>query len=471
MKKTAGRGSRFFGTRVFYKKTLGIMVPIMVQSLITNFVNLLDNIMCGQVGTEQFSGVAIANQLVFIYNLAIFGALSGIGIFTAQYFGKQDQEGARYTIRAKIEISALIFLIFLAVCLTLGPQILGLYMQAGDQASKVAATLSASRSYLNILLAGLFPFAMSQVYATTLKESGKPVLPMAAGISAMLVNLVGNYILIFGHFGAPAMGVAGAAVATVISRYVEMAVVMIGTHVHADENPFACGLYRSPYIPASLIRQMVRKGTPLLINEILWSIALSAIAQSYSTRGLDAVAAQNITSTVYNLFSQVYFSTGVAISIIVGQLLGAGKLEEAKETDTKLIVFGLLISSAVALIGFLLSPLFPDIYKTPEAVRSLAASMLRVICLCMPLACFVHCCYFTLRSGGKTIITFIFDSLFCMAVSFPVSFILSRYTDISMLGLFTTIQLLDLIKAVIGFIMVKKGIWIHNIVGGKEVVS
>ena len=209
-----------FGDRKFYKMVFAIVIPIIIQNTITSFVSLLDNIMVGQLGTEQMSGVAIANQLLFIFQICIFGGISGASIYGAQFFGAKDYESMRATMRFKLYICLGIFLIAMVAFLTMGGPLISLFLSGGDSPEAVAETLSAGRSYLLIMLVGILPFAVAQAYTATLREAGETMLPMVSGVVAVIVNMVFNYILIFGHFGAPQMGVRGAAVATVISRYV-----------------------------------------------------------------------------------------------------------------------------------------------------------------------------------------------------------------------------------------------------------
>ena len=193
--------------------------------------------------------------------------------------------------------------------------------------------------YLHVMLWGFLPFALTNTYASTLKETGNTFVPMVAGITATLVNLVGNYVLIFGHFGAPAMGVRGAALATVISRFVELAIVAGWTHCNTVKNPFIAGAYRSFYLPGKLLKLIVLKGMPLLVNEALWSSGMAILNQCYSTCGLDVAPAQNISSTLFQLGSVVFLSMGNAVGIIMGQMLGAGNSEsEVRDANRKLLV-------------------------------------------------------------------------------------------------------------------------------------
>lgn len=158
-------------------------------------------------------------------------------------------------------------------------------------------------------------------------------------------------------------------------------------------------------------------------------------------------------------------SIGSSIAIIVGQLLGAGKMEEAVDTDRKLIAFSTASCLVVGALLFLLAPLFPEIYKTTAEVKALASQFIRLAAIYMPVGAFLHASYFTLRSGGKTGITFLFDSGFICLVSYPIAFILSNFTAMPILPMYFAVQMLDLLKCVLGFILVKRRVWVNNIIG------
>ena len=455
---------RLVGDRAFYKKVLTVMSPILVQNIITNFVSLLDNIMVGQVGTEPMSGVAIVNQMLFVFNLCIFGGVAGAGIFTAQFHGKCDPEGVRHTFRFKLYVAMAAVLVFLAVFTAGGERLISSFLHEGEAGLDLALTLEHGKKYLNVMLLGTVPFAVTQCYAGTLRETGETVLPMKAGIAAVFVNLVFNYILIFGHFGAPALGVEGAAIATVISRFAECAIVIGWTHRHTEKNPWVSGVYRSLRVPRVLARQIIVLGLPLLLNELLWSSGMAVLNQCYSVRGLEVVSAVNIASTVSNLFFCAFLSLGSTVAIIVGQLLGAGELEQAVDENRKITAFAVAVSAAVGVVMALIAPFMPEIYNTTDAVKELAARLIVVSAVMMPVNAFVNACYFTLRSGGKTVITFIFDSAFVWCVSVPTAFIMSRFTGMQILLMYICVQALDLIKCVVGYVLVKKRTWVNNLV-------
>lgn len=455
---------RFIGNKAFYKMVLAIAVPIMIQNGITNFVGLLDNIMIGQIGTEQMSGVAIVNQLFFVYNLCLFGGVSGAGIFTAQYFGQKNDEGIRQTVRFKLWMVTVITALTIILFVTCGGSLIELYLQGEGTAESALSTLHYGRQYLWIMLFGLPPFMMVQVYASTLRECGQTILPMKAGVTAVFVNLVLNYILIYGKLGFPALGVQGAALATIIFRYVEAAIVLIHTHRHKDANPFIEGLYSTLKVPGYLVGRILVKGSPLLFNETLWAAGMAMLAQCYSVRGLNVVAAQNISNTINNVFNIVFIALGDSVAIIVGQLLGAGKMEEARDTDNKMIAFSVFCCTCMAAVMLLLAPFFPMLYNTNEEARELAKYFIIITALFMPQNAFLHASYFTLRSGGKTVITFLFDSVFIWCVSVTIAYTLSHFTALPVLAIYALVQVGDWIKCLIGFILVKKGVWLQNIV-------
>lgn len=455
---------KFFGDRAFYRRVLLVAVPIMIQNGITNFVSLLDNIMVGQVGTVQMNGVAVSNQLMFVFNLCIFGAVSGAGIFTAQYHGSGDHDGVRYTFRYKIMAGIILSAVGAAVFAFFGPQLINLFLQGEGNPADAALSLEFGYEYLLIMLIGILPFALSNVYSSTLRETGQTVVPMIAGVSAVAVNLGLNYVLIFGHFGAPAMGVAGAAVATVISRYVELAVVAVWTHTHADEKPFIRGAFRSMRIPARLMSRFIIKGSPLMVNEFLWSMGVTMMNQSYSTCGLDVVSAQNIYTTLYNLSSVVYMALGGAVGIIIGQMLGRGDPPEAvRDEDRKLITMSVLSCVLFGGIVAAVSGVFPMMYNTTDSVRSLATQFLCIGAFMMPFHAFVHASYFTIRSGGQTGITFLFDSVYMWVLCVPLAFCLSRFTDLPIIPLYCICQGADLLKCALGAWLLHRGSWIRNL--------
>lgn len=458
------RLNRYFGDRAFYKRLILVALPIIIQNGITNFVSLLDNIMVGQVGTVQMNGVSIANQLLFVFNMAIFGAEAGAGIFTAQYHGRNDHEMVRNTFRFKVLICSLLAAAGIGVFLVFGSDLIQLYLQGEGDPADIAASLEYGLRYLAVMLVGLVPFALTNAYSGTLRETGHGTVPMIGGVAAVLVNLCLNYVLIFGHFGAPAMGVVGAAWATVASRYVEFFIVAIWAHSNGDRVKFIRGTYRSMRIPGALLRNILRKGTPLIFNEMIWSLGIALQSQCFTVRGLDVVAATNITNTVNNLASVVFLALGSAVGILMGQMMGAGRSrQELQDENRKMMTASVITSTVFGVALIAVSGVFPMAYNTTPEVRSLATALICVLGAVKPFAGYCNATYFTLRAGGKTMVTFAFDCVFVWCVSVPLAFCLSRFTDIPIVPLYFLVEATEMIKCFVGYLMLRSGIWIHNL--------
>lgn len=468
MSSIASLKEKFIGDKAFYKRVLFIALPMIGQNAITSFVSFLDNIMVGMIGTEQMSGVAIVNQLIFVFNICIFGGVSGAGIFGTQFFGKGDYEGQKYTFRFKVIASAVLLSVAVLLGIFAGTELIQLYLSDAGDVGNVELALKYGKEYMAIMMFGLFPFAFGQTYVSAIRETGHTLIPMLAGVVAMLTNLVLDVILIFGLGPIPALGVQGAAIATVVARFIECGIVIVWTHMHKEQNPYIVGAYRSLYIPKNILKDILVKGTPLMLNEMFWATGMAAIVQCYAVRGLEVVAAQNISSTITNLFNTVYLQLGGCISIIIGQLLGAGRIEEAKNTNRKIIFFNVSCCIGIALIMMVVGRWFPSIYATEESIKELARNFIVIAAAVMPLNAFCHCTYFTLRSGGKTVVTFLFDSVYTWVLVIPVATFLAKYTTLPIVLVFFLVQSLEFVKAIIGFFMVKSGVWLQNIVEEKE---
>ena len=246
--------STLIGDRAFYRRVVAVLLPIIIQNTITNVVSLLDNVMVGRVGTLPMSAVAIVNQLLFVFNLCMFGGLAGAGIFAAQFAGARNDEGVRDCFRMKLWLGAAMLVLALAVFIGLPERLIGMYLAEDTNPLDAAETTAHALRYLRIMLVGLVPFTVSQVYGSTLRELGETKVPMLASVAAIFVNLSLNYVLIFGSDGLPflpfgPMGVAGAAIATVASRFVETVVIVAYVHAKRARFGFIRGAFRSLAVP------------------------------------------------------------------------------------------------------------------------------------------------------------------------------------------------------------------------------
>lgn len=468
-------GKRYIGDRAFYMAVLGIVIPVVIQNSISNFVSLLDNLMVAAVSTNQMNGVSIANQMVFVFNLCIFGGVAGPGIFAAQFYGAGDRKGVRDSFRFSMVIAIGVSAVAALIFAFFRTPLVNTYINNPESAEAAREMLEVGSDYLLIMMAGLLPFAISQAYASVLRSCGETRIPMFAAVASVLVNLVLNAVLIFGLLGFAPMKAKGAAIATVISRYVEMLIIVIMSHTREKKYPsnpayrFLEGAYKNFSIPMQLVKKITVKGLPLLLNEAAWSMGMAMLAQLYSRLGTDVVAAQTITSTIANLFNVFFISMGTAASVMVGQPLGMSDFEGAKRNVRRIMFFQMCICFTIGTIMFFVSPLLPYCFKEADAaIREIATGMLCVTACAMPVNGFAHCSYFILRSGGRTIITFLFDSAYTWLIPIPLVYALVTYTPLPILAVFILCHVADLIKVALGAVLLKKGVWIRNIVAASE---
>lgn len=456
--------TRYIGDRNFYRQVAAIGIPIIVQNVITNFVSMLDNIMVGQVGTLQMSGVSIVNTILFVFMICIYGVVSGAGIYTAQFAGSMDHDSIRHTFRFKIMACLITFAVGIGILIAADRELISLFLQGEGSPDEIAATLEYGRSYLHVMLWGLLPFAIASAYSSTLRETGKTTPPMIASLCAVATNLVLNYILIFGHFGVPAFGVRGAAIATVVSRYVELGIVAAWAHLNPRKNPFIVGAYRSLHVPAKLTKQVLKKGAPLMANELFWSLGTTFAAQCYSMCGLDAIAATNIANTVINLFTASIISMGNVTGIYLGQLMGAGTDANAiKDHFRKITALSIAICIGIALGLIGVSGVFPLFYNTTDTIRNIATTLIILSAVFMPCMAFCFCVYSSLRAGGQALKTVLFDTGFMWLFPLPLVFVLSRFTDLPVTWLYGIYSATEVIKCSVGFFLIRGTSWVKNL--------
>lgn len=451
-----------------YKRALLLAVPMMIQNGITNMVGLVDNVMVGSLGTEAMTAVSIAGQLIFVFNLAIFGGISGPGIYGAQYYGQGNVEGFRNTFRMKYWISAFCTILGILIFCFGKEKLISLYLQGESAEVDAALTLKLGKQYLMLMVLTLLPFSITQIYASSLRETGDSMKPMVAGIISVFVDIIFNYLLIYGKFGMPRLGVRGAALATVLARLVECLVVVIWAHRKKQEHEFLQGIYRKFRIPKPVMLAMLKKGLPIFFNEFLWAGGMAAMTQCYSIRGLEIVAGMNISNAICNLLNVVFIAMGSAVGILSGQTLGMGEYERAKKNAFSLMWFTGAMCIVLTTILIAISGIFPKVYDTTEAVRNYGQWFIIITALYFPVQGFLNSLYFTLRSGGKTVITFFFDSVFSWVVSVPMAFALCRLTNLPILLVYAMVQSLDIIKVAVGYVLIRRGIWISNVVEGLE---
>ena len=456
----------YIGDRKFYKAAMAVALPMIIQNTVTNLVNMLDTMMIGSVSfgaSEAVAAVGVVNQFVFVFNLAVFGAISGAGIFTAQFNGRGDSNGVRNTMRIKLLCCIMLSIIGMGVFVAFDDMLIGAFLTSSEKINlNLAAELS--KDYLIYIIIGFIPFAISQAYASTLRETGQTVVPMVASLTSVTTNFVLNILLIFGLFGFPELGVTGAAIATSISRFAELLVLIIWAHKNKKKCPFVKDLYSKFKIPSTLARQVALKGIPILLNELFWSLSITVRNMCYSYESTEVLNALNISFSLQNLLSVAYFALSSSIAIMVGNLLGAGKLEEAKDTDRKLLAFSVFVGGCMMGIQLALSGVYPMLYsELSELERELTTYTMICFAITMPAAALATATYYTIRSGGLAFVTMLFDSVYAWVIVIPVAAVLAFVFKLPYQTILPLVLVAENIKLLPGLMMVNKGIWVKQI--------
>ena len=440
----------------FFRLVLSIALPMMIQNTFTNLISLVNNVTVGGLGTEQLAGVAVANQLVSIYIMCIWGTMSGAEIFGAQFHGNKDMDNLRNTFRFMILMALLVSAVSAVIFLVFGEPLVRLYIYSDAQGSDTVLALREGTRYLRLLIISFLPLGLNMGYTSILRVNDENMVPMYSSMVGVVSSLAINFLLI------PRLGIVGAAIATIASRTIEALINIIWCHTHPDRMPFLKGAFKTLKVPGKLAKQILVTGLPLIANETIWQIGVATITQCYSYRGLSSVAAVNIATTVQMLTSVSIFALGAAIGVVMGNLLGAGDKTGAEEASKKLLGFSVIVGLGVGLLLLILGPLVPVFYpKLSSEVHNIAKWLIWGEAFNAVLNSFYNAAYYIIRSGGKTVTTFIFDSGFIWGVSVVAAVIIAYFTSIPIIPFYWIEKVLDILKCIIVYILVKKGSWIQ----------
>ena len=444
----------FIGDRSFYYKLLVVTVPLVVQQLITTSVQLVDNVMVGRLGEEAISAVSVINQLYFVVIIILFGTMGGAGIYTAQFFGSKNFEKLRQTFRFKIVMALFLSTVSLVVLTLFGFNIIRLFTQT-------EVTINKGLDYLNIVRFGIYPLALSIAISTTFREIGITKQIMYVSIIAVLTNTFLNYLLIFGNFGFPRLETIGAAYATLIARFIELALMFL--LLLKRGKLFSTRPKHLFTIDKLVLKGIVIVALPLTLNEAFWSLGQTVFLHAYSTRGDSALAAMNITNAISQLVFVTFAAIGTGVAVLVGNTLGANQLEQAKDNAKKLIAASVITACFAGVILLLLSFFIVDLYDVTSLTRNTAIFNIRVNAFFIPVFSLNVALYFTLRAGGDTRSTLLMDSGYMWVVAVPVALILAYVTSLPVTLMFIIIQALEIPKAFFAIHRYKKARWLRNL--------
>lgn len=443
-----------WGDKAFYRLALSLAIPIMLQQGLSSVLYLLDNVMVGQLGDTPIAAVGVGNQLTFLLQVFSFGISSGAGIFAAQYWGKKDRAGIRRIEGITLTLSLIVGIVFTCVALFAGNAFAHIY-------SKDDAVISVATDYLQIAGIGYTFQTLSLCLGTILFSCDSPVLPMLATLAGVVTNGVLNYILIFGKLGVEALGVQGAAIATVVASVVNLAVLLIVSLI--KKNVIAAKLHELRFDRA-LLRSFFRVAFPVFLNEAFWSIGISLQSVLYGLLGTQVQTAMQIYSTVDRIGYILMAGLGRACGVMVGNAIGEKNVEQAKLYSKRMLFITPVAVFCMGLILYGCAPLFLSLYDVTPAVHDMALSVIRVYCL----ASWLYSLNFTiiigtLRAGGDTKRASMIDLGGLWLFSLPIAWICGLVFQLPIAWVYTLALVGDSVKAIVGLIRVRTGKWVNEL--------
>lgn len=448
------RRREWLGDRTFYREILRIAFPIMLQQAIAMLMGFTDSVMVGQLDALSMAGVTIVNKYFVIVMAVLFGLTGGLGIFISQHYGADDQARSRGFFWIN-HIGALTIAGFFTVLIAVFPEaILSLFVSD-------AGTIGHGMNYLHYIRYSYVPFAVNLVFVYAFRSIGHTRLPMLVSSGAVVLNTLLNYLLIFGKFGLPAMGTGGAGLASLIARLAEMSIYIIvlvaGKHYFNLDPRALRNLNRNH------LRLAAGKCLPLMGMELLWSVGMTILFWSYCQVDEQVVASLAIVETTANLNFIMYGGTSVAVSVMVGARLGAGKFDEARNNARRILLLGVIVTALYGVLVFLLSNRIPLLFQVTPEIRSLAGSMLRINSVYYGLITLNVIFFYTLRIGGDVRAFLVMESGYVWLFLIPLALVFSLLIKPDIAVFYMIMQSAELVKALLGRHYFKAGRWIRNL--------
>lgn len=448
------RFKKFVANKTFYKYVLTLAVPLMVQQLVTSSVNLVDNLMIGQLGDAALGGVAASNRFFMVGLFSVMGVLAAAAVFIAQYYGAKDENNMKEAFRFSIISSLSISVLFFAGATFFPLNILRFFT---DDVS----ILTAGVKYMSIVGVAMIPQALSGAIAGAMRAVGETKIPLYIGIFAVFTNAILNYLLIFGHLGLPQLGIQGAAIATVIARLVELSLLLIVMKNRAFH--FTTSIVDLLVISKRNIKKISLKALPLMTNELFWSFGMATLFKFYATRGKEVISGISIAGTTADLFFVLFGGMAVATTIVISHPLGANDLTTARKNGYYMLGFSTALAVLFGMAMFATSYVVPQFYNVSAESQNIAATILRIQSLMFWIYMSTAQSYFILRAGGDMKSTLMMDAGFMWLVNIPIVGLVAYLSGVNIFILFIVGQSTDFIKLTLAYRLIKKERWLNNL--------
>ncbi len=454
------KAHRYFGSASFYKRTLFIALPVMAQMLIQNLVSLIDNFMVSGLGDIKMSGVNITGQLLFVFMVLTNTICMSGGIFMTQFCGAKDNKGMKQSFCFKLLFGFLVVIVFMIVCMLVPRTFLRLMVIGNSQADEI---IDVAEEYMVLMGFIGLPMMISGAISSSLREIGKVKVPLVISVIATCINTFFNWVLIYGNLGAPRLEVRGAAFATIIARVVEMTAFIV--YVAVKKPPFVIALRDMLHVNFKLIGEILKKGSMILVSEMLWVLSETITTALYNGRGgADVVSGMAAGFAIANLFFVAFGGITTATSVIIGQTLGQGKLDEARQQKTWLLNASLIFGTFMGLFGLATMILVPLVFgNLSDAARSITNNMVLLMSVFMPVWVYVNAQFAVSRAGGDTKMGMVIDVTINLGFVLPGMFIMAFYTGLGPVAMYGIIKFTDFLKILIAHFWLKKEKWVKNL--------
>ena len=440
----------------FIKTLMLLAIPIILQSLVTASLNLLDNLMIGSLGENEIAAVGISNQFYMLYYYTIMGITLGAGIFMSQFWGKKDVTSIHKFLGISLVVGMISTIFFAILAFFFPEMIMKIFIDE-------SIVIEQGVAYLKMVALSYIFTTISLAYAAALRSIGQTKIPMYGSLVGLVFNGILNYIFIFGKFGAPIMGVAGAALGTTVSRFMELAFILF--IIYKNKNVVAGKISQLLDFNFDLVKRYFITATPVVFNDVMWIAGITAYFIAYSKLGINATATMQIANTINNVFNIFGIGIASASAILIGNKIGAGKEEDAKEDAIKISVFGVLIGIIIGIFFFFLSPFIAMLFKiTPETYENLIF-VLKVMAIILPLRFFgITQIIGVLRGGGDVMYAIITELVAVWLIGVPLSFIGAVYFNLPITIVYILVCLEEPFKAIATYPRLRSGKWIKNLV-------
>lgn len=449
--------------KVFLSTMFALALPITIQSFITSSLNLVDNVMVGRLGEEAIASVGLANQYIFIFTLCILGINAGASIFMSQFWGKKDTKSIKTILGLDITVGFIATLLFGLAALIFPTQIMGI-LSTDTQVIELGA------SYLRIVSISCLFTNFTQAYSSALRSTGQTKVPMYASLVGVLSNAFLNWIFIFGKFGVPAMGVSGAAVATTIARGIEM--IYIVGYVYGTKNIISAKINELFNFNIEFVKIYFKTSWSVIANELIYSLGITAYSIAYAQIGTSAVATMQIATTLSNMFMVLLMGVGNAAAIMIGNKIGAGEEETAKQYSKNIGIITPLLGVTLGVALWFVAPIIIAPFNVTQETFADTISVLRVMAIFFGLRAFNFAMIVgVFRGGGDTTYSMVVQLTTVWFYAVPMAFIGAAVLKLPVSAVYFLICTEELIKAVFEIRRLKSGKWLRNVIGDIEFSS